>query len=82
MPVEAVLNSVIFVFGLQKHMLAKAAPCRPTISLAEKKIFPVVKDESESARLAGFGISNPSTQQVFLHEDEIEIGEKILEHLF
>jgi hypothetical protein len=26
-------------------------------ALAEKKIFPVVKDESESARLAGFGIA-------------------------
>ena len=51
-------------------------------ALAEKKIFPVVKDESESARLAGFGISNPSTQQVFLHKDEVEIGEKILKQLF
>ena len=48
----------------------------------KKKIFPIIKDESESARLAGFGISNPTIQQVFLHKDEIEIGEKILEHLF
>ena len=47
-----------------------------------KKIFPIIKDESESARLAGFGISNPTVQQVFLHKDEIEIGEKILQHLF
>ena len=42
----------------------------------------IIKDESESARLAGFGISNPTVQQVFLHKDEIEIGEKILQHLF
>ena len=52
------------------------------IFLSEKKIFPIIKDESESARLAGFGISNPTVQQVFLHKDEIEIGEKILQHLF
>lgn len=51
-------------------------------ALSEKKIFPIIKDESESARLAGFGISNPTVQQVFLHKDEIEIGEKILQHLF
>ena len=51
-------------------------------ALAEIKIFPVVKDESESARLAGFGISNPSVQQVFLHKDEIVKGEKILKQLF
>ena len=50
--------------------------------LAEKKIFPVIKDESESARLAGFGISYPSVQQVYLHKDEIEIGKKILDQLF
>ena len=51
-------------------------------ALAEKKIFPIVKDESESARLAGFGISNPSVQQVFLHKDEVVIGEKLLKQLF
>ena len=51
-------------------------------ALSEKKIFPIIKDESESARLAGFGISNPTVLQVFLHKDEIEIGEKILQHLF
>ena len=37
-------------------------------ALSEKKIFPIIKDESESARLAGFGISNPTVQQVFLHK--------------
>ena len=51
-------------------------------ALAKKNVFPVVKDESESARLAGFGISNPSVQQVFIHKDEVEIGEKILKQLF
>ena len=51
-------------------------------ALSEKKIFPIIKDESESARLAGFGISNPSVQQVFLHKDEIVKGEKILKQLF
>ena len=51
-------------------------------ALAEKKNFPVIKDESESARLAGFGISNPSVQQVFLHKDEVVMGEKILKQLF
>ena len=51
-------------------------------ALSEKKIFPIIVDESESARLAGFGISNPLVQQVFLHKDQIKMGEKILRQLF
>ena len=51
-------------------------------ALGEKKIFPVIKDQSESARLAGFGTYCPSVQQVFLHKDEIEIGKKELQQLF
>jgi|TARA_B110000438_G_scaffold251060_1_gene255266 hypothetical protein len=39
-------------------------------ALIEKNIIPVVKDQSESARLAGFGITAPFSQEVFVHDDE------------
>jgi hypothetical protein len=51
-------------------------------ALEQIHIKPVVKDQGESARLAGFGVTNPLTQQVFLHKDEIEKGKKILSQLF
>jgi hypothetical protein len=40
----------------------------------EKNIIPIIKDQSESGRLAGFG-ATPGYQQVFVHSDE---GEKSL----
>jgi len=39
-------------------------------ALIEKNIIPVIKDQSESARLAGFGITAPFSQEVFVHDDE------------
>ena len=39
-------------------------------ALIEKNIIPVIKDQSESARLAGFGITTPFSQEVFVHDDE------------
>ena len=42
------------------------------IALAEENITPVVKDEAESARLAGFGQTAPLMQRVFVHEDEYD----------
>ena len=51
-------------------------------ALNQVNIKPVVKDQGESARLAGFGVTNPLTQQVFLHQDEIQKGKKILSQLF
>ena len=50
-------------------------------ALAEKNITPVVKDESESARLAGFGQTAPMLQRVFVHEDESDNAKTILKDL-
>ena len=48
--------------------------------LDELKIKPVIKDQGESARLAGFGNTTPLIQEIYLHEDEIE--KKKLEEAF
>ena len=50
-------------------------------ALAEKNITPVVQDESESARLAGFGQTAPMLQRVFVHEDEYDNAKAILKDL-
>ena len=39
--------------------------------LEENNIFPIIKDESESARLAGFG-SAPMMQQVWVAKSDLE----------
>ena len=49
--------------------------------LAEENITPVVKDESESARLAGFGQTAPMMQRVFVHEDEFDKAKQVLQSL-
>ena len=46
------------------------------------KIKPVIKDQGESARLAGFGNTTPLIQEIYLHEDEIEKGKKIIKEFF
>lgn len=50
-------------------------------ALAEENINPVVKDEAESARLAGFGQTAPLMQRVFVHEDEYDKAKSILKQL-
>jgi len=42
-------------------------------------IVAVVKDEAESARLAGFGSSMLGEAEVFVHNDELERAEKVLD---
>ena len=39
--------------------------------LEENNIFPIIKDESESARLAGFG-SAPMMQQMWVAKSDLE----------
>ena len=39
--------------------------------LEENDIFPIIKDESESARLAGFG-SAPMMQQMWVAKSDLE----------
>ena len=40
--------------------------------LEEQNIVAVIKDDSESARLAGFGMVAPGLQEVFVHKDELD----------
>ncbi len=42
-------------------------------------IIAVVKDEAESARLAGFASSMLGEAEVFVHNDELEEAEKVLD---
>ena len=44
---------------------------RLKVLLEENNIFPIIKDESESARLAGFG-SAPMMQQVWVAKSDLE----------
>ncbi|MFQ3335361.1 MAG: hypothetical protein ACI87X_000414 [Candidatus Arcticimaribacter sp.] len=50
-------------------------------ALEEQNIVAVVKDDSESARLAGFGMVAPGLQEMFVHEDELDQAIKIIESL-
>ncbi|GAB5472158.1 MAG: DUF2007 domain-containing protein [Maribacter sp.] len=42
-------------------------------------INPVVKDEAESARLAGFGSSTTSSSEIYVHKDELKKAESVLD---
>ena len=50
-----------------------------TQRLQQAEISPVIKDESESGRLAGFAASIPFQQEVYVHEDELEKAAKIVQ---
>lgn len=50
-------------------------------ALEEHKIEPVVKDETESGRLAGFAPKIINNVQIFVHKDELETSKKILASL-
>tara|TARA_B100001094_G_C17693364_1_gene559104 strand:- start:186 stop:389 length:204 start_codon:yes stop_codon:yes gene_type:complete len=45
--------------------------------LEEHNIFPIIKDESESARLAGFG-SAPMMQQLWVVKSDIEKAKSLI----
>ncbi len=44
-------------------------------------IFPIVKNELESARLAGFGVSSFDQIKLFVFHDEVEKAKNILNKL-
>ena len=44
-------------------------------------ISPVVKDETESARLGGFGTFNQGTQELYVNNDELDIAIPIVERV-
>jgi hypothetical protein len=47
--------------------------------LESQGIVPVIKDEIESARLAGFGVFGSGNQQLFIHESEEREALKIVQ---
>lgn len=49
-------------------------------ALDKVSIVPVVKDRTESARLAGFG-SFSSDQEVWVHPDEEKLAKEVLESI-
>lgn len=48
-------------------------------ALTNVGINAVVKDESESGRLAGFGASIQGEQEIYIHKDEYDKASDILE---
>jgi len=40
--------------------------------LEKLNITPIIKDESESARLAGFGTFTQGLQELYVHEDNLD----------
>ena len=49
--------------------------------LEEVGIIPVIKDESESGRLAGFGSAIQYFQEIYVRHDEIEKATFIVENI-
>ncbi len=47
--------------------------------LKEIGIVPVVKDESESGRLAGFGSPMQGDQEIYVNADEVEKAQSIVQ---
>ena len=50
-------------------------------SLNEIGIEPIVKDNTESGRLAGFGTPSIGIQEVFVHENEYEKSLEIIKSI-
>jgi Putative prokaryotic signal transducing protein len=50
-----------------------------TTKLEDIGIEPIIKDESESGRLAGFGASIQGQQEVYVHENELNKALPIVE---
>tara|TARA_B100000780_G_C20680276_1_gene270723 strand:+ start:269 stop:490 length:222 start_codon:yes stop_codon:yes gene_type:complete len=51
-------------------------------SLDQINIKPIIKDQGESARLAGFGVITPLLQEVYVHKDEFEKAKILMNQLF
>lgn len=50
-----------------------------TTKLEDIGIEPIIKDESESGRLAGFGASIQGQQEVYVHKNEVDKALPIVE---
>jgi len=44
-------------------------------------INPVIKDETESGRLAGFGASIQGLQEIYVHEEELDQAVEVVESI-
>jgi len=49
--------------------------------LQDNGINPIIKDESESGRLAGFGASIQGEQEIYINNDEFIKANRILEDI-
>lgn len=49
--------------------------------LEQVGIVPIIKDEGESQRLAGYGSMNQGFQEVFVHNDELDKAVTIIEKI-
>ena len=49
-------------------------------SLNKINIYPIIKNESESARLAGFGIIN-NKKNIYVHRDEYGRAEELIKSI-
>ena len=49
--------------------------------LERSGIIPIIKDEGESQRLAGYGSMNQGFQEVFVHNDELDRAIEIVEQV-
>jgi len=49
--------------------------------LQEKGISAVIKDESESGRLAGFGASIQGQQELYVNNEEVDLAVPIVEEI-
>ncbi|GLB49228.1 putative signal transducing protein [Neptunitalea lumnitzerae] len=50
-------------------------------ALEEKGIEPIVKDETESGRLAGFAPKIINNVQLFVHKDELTLSKEVVASL-
>lgn len=49
--------------------------------LEAQGIVPIIKDEGESQRLAGYGSLNQGFQELYVHENELKKATEILERV-
>ncbi len=49
--------------------------------LSAVDITAIVKDETESGRLAGFGASIPGSQDIYVHKDELDNALPVVESI-
>ncbi|WP_299335526.1 DUF2007 domain-containing protein [uncultured Psychroserpens sp.] len=54
---------------------------RVKAALESEGIVPIVKDEGESQRLAGYASMNQGFQEIYVHNDELKKANEILDRV-